>query len=398
MRPSDVKDRAEALFAHVRRRSLFVDHVVRALLHYNAVKGNQLAASVTYFAFLSFFPLVALTFAGVGYVVEYVPGADAAVTSALRSILPGLVGGGPDQINVHAIARQRAGVGAVGLVVLVYSGLGWVSALRDSLQAVFQVPAKERNIAVTKLADLLALVVLGVVLLATVTVGTAVTAFTDTLVDVLGMTTTSSVRWALYSAAVVVGVAVNTLLFFAIYQLLPYHGMPARVVWEGALLAGVGFEVLKQLAGLVVGRVIDNPLYGAFAILIALLVWINYTARLVVLGAALVATDSRWQARVQGAMSVTPARSSDAAGKAKPVREAGPARHPEAGGHAEPVGEAARRPWRGRTAHRSRRHPGRAVGAVVGVLGSAGVLGWLVVRWWRRRRHRDGSRPESSTD
>jgi membrane protein len=373
MRLRDVKDRAEALFHHVRRRSLFVDHLIRALVRYDAVKGNQLAASVTYFAFLSFFPIVAVTFAGVGYVVAYVPGADEAVTSALRSILPGLIGGGPDQIDVHRIARRRAGLGIVGLVVLLYSGLGWVSALRDALQAVFEVPAKKRNVVVAKLVDVVALVVLGAVLLATVTVGTVVTAFTDTLIDLLGLTTLGGARWALYVAAVVVGVAVNTLLFFAIYQLLPHHGVPPRVVWEGALLAGVGFEVLKQLASLIVGRVLDNPLYGAFAILIALLVWINYTARLVVLGAALVATDTRWRARVQEA---TP---DDAATSTPSGRTPG-------GTESAGLAVAGR-------SRRDRRRGGRAV--ALGALGGL-ALGWLTARWWRRLHGGRGNRSSTA--
>ena len=53
------KERLEAL----RRRRPFVDHVLRMQEHYSAVKAGQQAGAVTYFGFLSFFPILALAFA-----------------------------------------------------------------------------------------------------------------------------------------------------------------------------------------------------------------------------------------------------------------------------------------------------------------------------------------------
>ncbi len=282
-----VRERLVAMLDLARARSRLLDHLVRAILHYDAVMGSQLAAGATYYAFLSFFPLVALAFAAVGYAVVYVPGVEQSVTEALSSIFPGLIGTDPGKINVQAIARQKAGVGVVGLLVLLYSGLGWISALRTSLQAVFEVASdKTRNFAVGKAFDLVVLAIVGVVLLVAVGLGTAVTGFTGALVDLLGLDRTPGSRGLLIVVATVVGLAVNTLLFFTIYRLLPRHRVPARSLLQGALLGAFGFEVLKQLAGIVIGFVTANPLYGAFAIMIALLVWINYFNRLAVLGAA----------------------------------------------------------------------------------------------------------------
>ena len=41
--------------------------------HYGAVKAGQQAGAVTYFAFLSFFPILALAFFAVGLVAEVLP-------------------------------------------------------------------------------------------------------------------------------------------------------------------------------------------------------------------------------------------------------------------------------------------------------------------------------------
>ncbi|HZC28083.1 MAG TPA: YhjD/YihY/BrkB family envelope integrity protein, partial [Actinopolymorphaceae bacterium] len=183
-----IRARVDTLLGRVRARSRLLDHLARALAHYSSVLGSQLAAAATYFGFLSFFPLVALAFAVLGYVVAYVPDAEHAATTALSSIFPGMIGTGPGKIDVHAIARRKADVGILGLLVLLYSGLGWVSALRVALQAVFEVVSeKKRNFFVGKVFDLIVLAVVGVVLISSVGLGAAVTGFTSTVVRLLGL-------------------------------------------------------------------------------------------------------------------------------------------------------------------------------------------------------------------
>ena len=60
--------------AYARRRPL-VDHLVRMQEHYGAVKAGQQAGAVTYFGFLSFFPILALAFFVVGCVAKVYPDA-----------------------------------------------------------------------------------------------------------------------------------------------------------------------------------------------------------------------------------------------------------------------------------------------------------------------------------
>lgn len=363
---SRMRRRLEYKVARVRVRSRLVDHLARALAHYNKVLGSQLAASATYFAFLSFFPLVALVFAAVGYVVEYVPGASDAVTSAMSSVLPGMIGTGKNQLDVQGIARNKAGAGIVGLAVLLYSGLNWISALRTSLQAVFAAVAEEgRNFVLNKVFDLVVLVAVGVVLLVSVGVSTAVTAFADFIFTVTHLTKVPGVGVLLWAVAATVGVAASSVLFFTLYRLLPRHDVSAKKLWRGALLAALGFEVLKQVAGLVLGTVTGNPLYGAFAILVALLVWINYFDRLTVLGAAWAVTS----------VPVEQMTHPEKAGGVRHPRQqddrpggAGGAESTQAGGRARRIG-------RGLSA---------AFGAFVGGL----TVGWLATRRQRRASER----------
>src|SRR3546814_9538167 len=78
--------------ARLRAKRAWFDHLMRMNEHYGAVKGNLQAGAVTYFAFLSFFPILALGFFVIGYVAKVYPVAQEKLTEALGSVLPVMVG------------------------------------------------------------------------------------------------------------------------------------------------------------------------------------------------------------------------------------------------------------------------------------------------------------------
>ena len=100
------KERLEAL----RRRRPFVDHLLRTQEHYSAVKAGQQAGAVTYFGFLSFFPILALAFAAVGWITGVFPEARATTVDAIAEVFPGMIGyrRGPDLARHHR-ERRRGG-------------------------------------------------------------------------------------------------------------------------------------------------------------------------------------------------------------------------------------------------------------------------------------------------
>ena len=110
--------------------------------HYGKVKASQQAGAVTYFAFLSFFPILALAFFVVGWIAKVYPDAsDDLVDADRRRSCPDLVGNDEGQISIdeHPGGRRRDRGSSVSLGVL-YAGLGWLSAMRDALMVVFEQP------------------------------------------------------------------------------------------------------------------------------------------------------------------------------------------------------------------------------------------------------------------
>ncbi|WP_299922360.1 YihY/virulence factor BrkB family protein [uncultured Nocardioides sp.] len=279
-----VLDTVKERVAGVRERRPVVDHLVRAVEHYGQVNGSALAAAVTYFAFLSFFPILALAFAIFGQVTEVYEGAEDTLVDAANSVLPGLVGG-DSGVPLDTLQSAAPGIFSVGILLTLYSGLGWLSGMRAALMAIFEEPERERpNFVFGKLRDVLALLALGSILVTSVAVSGVATKVLTPIMEWLDLgVVAEGFFWAL---AIGLGLAANTLLFFAFFRLLAQPNTPSRSLWSGSLLGAVVFEVLKQLSTFLLKATAESAAFQAFGIALILMIWINYTSRVVVLAAA----------------------------------------------------------------------------------------------------------------
>jgi len=287
---ASLQERVGARVQAVRTRRPLIDHLVRMQEHYGAVKAGQQAGAVTYFGFLSFFPILALAFFVVGLVAKVYHDARSNLSNALNAAMPGVLGTDQGQTTLAGIEKYAATVGLVGAVILLYSGLGWVAAMRSALLVVFEVPAKEQPGFVTgKLRDLLTLGLVGLILLVSVAAAGLVGGFSQEILGWLGLS--QQLGWLVKLVTVVLGFGGSMLLFFTMFVLLAEPHTPRRSLWSGAFLGAIAFEVLKQVSGLLIQLTQGNAAFQAFGIALIVLVWINYFSRVVLYAAAFAHTS-----------------------------------------------------------------------------------------------------------
>ena len=79
--------------------------------------------------------------------------------------------------------------------------------------------------------------------------------------------------------------AIVTLLFAVIYKMLPDVELCWSDVWAGAAVTALLFTAGKLLIGFYLGQAGPGSLYGAAGSLVVVLIWVYYSAQLVLYGA-----------------------------------------------------------------------------------------------------------------
>ncbi|MFV0462195.1 MAG: YihY/virulence factor BrkB family protein [Nostocoides sp.] len=258
----------------------------RAWKRYGEVRGSLLAGGVTYYAFLSLFPAVALGFTVFGVLLKGHPEYLDAIRTYLNGMLPGFVQDGDNAgiISLSAPTSSTLSItGAVGVVGLLWSGLGWLSGTRTGIRTVYGAEGNPGNFVTAKLRDLLVMVIfgLGIVISAVVTVMSGGVA--SHIAEALGF---GDAGRLLNLVGLVLGVIVDGALTALMLRLLSGVPMTRASLIQGALVGGLGLTVLKVLGTTLIGGTLNNPVYGSIALVVGLLVWLNFISRVVLLAAA----------------------------------------------------------------------------------------------------------------
>jgi Predicted membrane protein len=271
---------------------------VRALLRYTEHQGAMLADSVTYRALFSIFAGVLLGFSVAALWLAGDPAAWQALIDAVDRTIPGLVGEDgliqPDALRVD-VGFSIAGI--ISLVGLVGAAIGAIGSLRLALHNIADRPTDDIAWYWVLLRNLAIAIGAGVVLGASAGVTVMGTAGLGMVADFLGLAQDSPVVvFGTRSVALVVTFAVDTVAIALLFLLLSGERPPARSLWAGALIGGVGLTVLQTLSGLFVGGAGSNPLLASFASLIALLLWVNLSSQVILIAAAYIVESTHERA------------------------------------------------------------------------------------------------------
>jgi YihY family inner membrane protein len=233
--------------------------------------AGRLGALIAYYGFFSLFPLLLVFVTVLGFVLQGNPSAQERVVHSALGQFP--IIGTQLQSNVHSMKGSVVSL-AIGIVGSLLAGLGVTGATQNAFNEVWKVPARRRfGFLGWRLRGLGMLVVLGaLIVVSTIAAGYA----------------TSQTRGA---ATVVVGVlialAANLLLFFAVFRLLSSDAIETKALIPGIVTAAILWQILQHVGGLYVDHVIRHAkdTSGMFALVLGLLSWLYLGSQVVLLAA-----------------------------------------------------------------------------------------------------------------
>jgi membrane protein len=280
---------AAARWAALKERYTWLRHIVSAWVLLQRNNGSQYAAAITYFSFLALFPLLLLAVSVAGFILHSDPALEQDFFAQLTDKVPGAFGKTLKE-SVQAAIDSRAGLGLVGLAGVLLTGLGWVGKVRTAIDAVWGRTARQVNFVKAKLANLVVLAGLGIGAVVSIGLTVVGTSLTDQILRGLGWADLPGAHLLLKIVGIAVAVAGDMVIFWWVLVGLPQIEVPVRIAVRGALLAALGFEVLKIVGTYTIAHTANSPTAGPFAGIIAVLIWMQLVARLVLFACAWTAT------------------------------------------------------------------------------------------------------------
>lgn len=236
-------------------------------------QGGYLAALITYYGFVSLFPLLLLLVSILGFTLQDNPALQQALLGSALQQFPII---GPElQQNVGSIHGSTSGV-ILGTAGAIYGGLGVSVAIQTAFNRVWAVPRYARPDPVfSRLRGLMLFALLGALVLVT----TALSAAAPVAASVgYGGVWTSL-------AAIAIAIAANVGAFLMGFRVLTADEIALRDLVPGAICAGVAIHLLQVGGAFFVGYELrgTSQIYGVFGLVLGLLAYLYLQSVVVVM-------------------------------------------------------------------------------------------------------------------
>lgn len=249
-------------------------------------KCARLGAALAYYSVFSLGPLLLIVTSVAGLIY----GQDA-VRGALSTQFRGLLGpAGSEAVDamLKGAGSQSAGTFATifGVALLVVAAVGVVVQLKDALNTIWETREPE-GVSISWYARtygvaLAGIIALGFLLAVSLVISAGLAAFSTWLGG------SESLLWTTLNT--LVSILVLSVLFALLFKFFPDAEIQWSHVWPGALATAILFEVGKLAIAWYVGRQGLESTYGAASSIVILLIWVYYSAQIVLFGAELTRT------------------------------------------------------------------------------------------------------------
>lgn len=264
--------------------------VVRAALMFSDHGGGLLAAAITFRMLFAVFAAVLLGFSAASIWLSSRSDLWEVLVETVDGVVPGLVSmDNSGLINVSEMNTLNTGftiAGIASVLALVWALVTAVGNVRQSIRMIAGTQHDASNALIMRAVDLLFALSIAVLILVSAVATFLGSAFIDTVLGWFGLTGGGMGEILTRAGTVLVVFLLDAVIIAWLFRLQSGMKVGIRTLLPGSLIGGAGLVVLQQLSGLFVGGADNNPLLAGFTSLIALLLWFNLSAQVVLIASA----------------------------------------------------------------------------------------------------------------
>ena len=272
---------------------------MRVWRHFLARNGFLLSSGMSYQALFAIFAAVYVVFAVAGIWITADADTLNVFVALLNTYAPGLIGedGVISTDELIAIATASTSLfgwtGAVALVGLIWTAIGWITYSRLAVRSIFGLPKDTRAYALLKARDFLVGLGFGTVLVLATILSIETTSFLDWLLGLFGLPDEGGwTEFLLQAGSTLVVFVIDTLVLAVLFRFLSGAAMPWRRMWIGSLLGSAAITALQLLSGVLITGATRNPLLATFAVFIGLLLWFRLMGIVILVAASWIAVEA----------------------------------------------------------------------------------------------------------
>jgi len=264
---------------------------VRVFFHYANDNGPLIASGMTYQAIFALFAGLWFAFSVAGFIVKGDTGLQTTVFSALNRFIPGLIAYGDTAGAIKAATLLNTSAlswsGAISLLGVLFTAVGFLGTLRTAIRIMFDLPNPTTNLLVLKLKDLGLTIAFGAVVLLTAVISLVSNTTLDAVMSLLGLGEASALQqFATSTVTFVVLVVIDAAILMGAFRILSGIPIPFRRLLVGAIIGAVGLAVLQTIGTGLLGGASSNPVIGAFATLVGVLLYFNFVCQVILISAS----------------------------------------------------------------------------------------------------------------
>jgi membrane protein len=268
----------------------FAHRLWLAYMGFQEHEGSLAASGIAYYLALSFFPLLMVLVAGLGWALQGTDFGQNVQQQLLHAIEQQVSADLAQQVGrMLRIVSERAGTsGPIGFVVLIISAIAIFAQLDAAFDRIWRLPSDPHEtwmhwivrILVVRLKALGMLVGMGAfviaVMIASIAASATQRAMETRFPGVLGM------QWYLNLLLYIV---LNFVAFTAIYKIVPRKRVGWVEAFRGALLAALLWEAGRQALAAYLLRLNYPSAYGVIGSFLAIMLWAYYASMVILYGA-----------------------------------------------------------------------------------------------------------------